>query len=204
LVSRVAYVPLTPETNTFDADGNLTLDGLWSYTWDGENRLTRIETRTNAITANDYWQRVDLTYDHMGRRVRKQVSGWLSTGGWTLLRAQRFFYDGWNLIGQVDEVTGTRLSFVWGSDLSGSLQGAGGVGGLLALVVHNGTLAGTYFYGYDGNGNVAVLINAADGSEAARYEYGPFGELLRVSGPLARLNPLRFSTKYQDDETGLL
>ena len=33
---------------------------------------------------------------------------------------------------------------------------------------------------------------------------GPFGEVLRATGPLARANPLRFSTKYQDDETGLL
>jgi len=27
------------------------------------------------------------------------------------------------------------------------MQGAGGVGGLKALIVHNGSLAGTYFYG---------------------------------------------------------
>jgi len=35
-------------------------------------------------------------------------------------------------------------------------------------------------------------------------EYGPFGELLRATGPMAKLNPFRFSTKYQDDETDLL
>jgi RHS repeat-associated protein len=35
-------------------------------------------------------------------------------------------------------------------------------------------------------------------------EYGPFGELLRATGPLARANPFRFSTQYQDDETDLL
>lgn len=33
---------------------------------------------------------------------------------------------------------------------------------------------------------------------------GPFGELIRATGPMAKLNPIRFSTKYQDDETGLL
>ena len=31
-----------------------------------------------------------------------------------------------------------------------------------------------------------------------------FGEVLRESGPMAKANPLRFSTKYQDEETGLL
>jgi uncharacterized protein RhaS with RHS repeats len=33
---------------------------------------------------------------------------------------------------------------------------------------------------------------------------GPFGELIRATGPMAKLNPFRFSTKYQDDETDFL
>ena len=37
-----------------------------------------------------------------------------------------------------------------------------------------------------------------------RHEYGPFGELIRATGPMAKVNPFRFSTKYQDDETGLV
>jgi len=49
-----------------------------------------------------------------------------------------------------------------------------------------------------------ALVSAADGSVAARYEYGPFGELIRATGPMAKTNPFRFSTKYQDEETGLV
>jgi len=203
VVTRVNYLAQSPEVSTYDADGNLTQDGLWNYTWDGENRLLRMETRTNAITDTSYWQRLDFTYDYMSRRIRKQVSGWTGTA-WTLIGSKRFLYDGWNLIGQVDEVTGVRLSFVWGTDLSGTAQGAGGVGGLVALVVHNGALAGTYFFAYDGNGNLVALVSGSDGSEAARYEYGPFGEVIRATRPMAKVNPFRFSTKYQDDETDLL
>src|SRR6202142_696339 len=33
---------------------------------------------------------------------------------------------------------------------------------------------------------------------------GPFGEVIRATGPMAKANPVRFSTKYQDDETDLL
>ena len=33
---------------------------------------------------------------------------------------------------------------------------------------------------------------------------GPIGEVIRATGPMARVNPFRFSTKYQDDETDLL
>jgi RHS repeat-associated protein len=51
---------------------------------------------------------------------------------------------------------------------------------------------------------VKALVNAADGTLSARYEYGPFGEMVRSVGSVARLNPFRFSAKYQDDETGLI
>ena len=40
--------------------------------------------------------------------------------------------------------------------------------------------------------------------EQTIYEYGPFGEPVRVSGAMAGQNPFRFSTKYTDGETGLL
>jgi len=33
---------------------------------------------------------------------------------------------------------------------------------------------------------------------------GPFGEVVRKTGAMAKANPFRFSTKYQDDETDLL
>ncbi|NLH74599.1 MAG: RHS repeat protein, partial [Verrucomicrobia bacterium] len=33
------YVPPATESFTHDADGNLTSDGRWTYSWDAENRL---------------------------------------------------------------------------------------------------------------------------------------------------------------------
>jgi RHS repeat-associated protein len=59
------------------------------------------------------------------------------------------------------------------------------------------------FVTHDGNGNVMALINTADGTFLANYDYGPFGEVLRTTGPIANSNPFGFSTKYQDDESGL-
>ena len=35
-------------------------------------------------------------------------------------------------------------------------------------------------------------------------DYGPFGELIRATGPMAKVNPFRFSTKYDDDESDLV
>jgi len=72
------------------------------------------------------------------------------------------------------------------------------------MTVATGTNAGSYFFAYDGNGNVAALANAPDGTVAARYEYGAFGEPIRTSGAAAKENPFRFSTKFTDDESDLL
>jgi RHS repeat-associated protein len=193
------FVPKTPETYTHDADGNLTNDGRFAYSWDGENRLTIM----TANTAVGIKERLDFKYDAQSRRIRKRVwTNWDGAAG-TLISLQQYVYDGWNLVAILGANNVVQQSFTWGLDQSGTEQGAGGVGGLLTMRVHTGPLAGTYFYCYDGNGNITALVNAADGSIAAQYEYGPFGQLLRATGPLAFVNPFRFSTKYQDDETGL-
>jgi RHS repeat-associated protein len=73
----------------------------------------------------------------------------------------------------------------------------------MATVIHNGPGAGVYFPVYDGNGNVMGYVRASDGGMVAQYEYGPFGELLRATGPLAQTFNHLFSTKYFDWETGL-
>jgi len=63
---------------------------------------------------------------------------------------------------------------------------------------------GVQYAAYDGNGNVAALVKATDGSLTARYDYGPFAEPIRASGSMAKANPIRFSTKYTDYESGLV
>jgi RHS repeat-associated protein len=55
---------------------------------------------------------------------------------------------------------------------------------------------------YDGNGNSTASTDASTGANSAVFEYGPFGEPLRVTGPAALAMPLRFSTMYEDDVTG--
>ena len=48
-------------------------------------------------------------------------------------------------------------------------------------------------------------VETQDPSERSRTCLeGPFGEVVRATGPMAKANPFRFSTKYQDDETDLL
>jgi len=178
------YASILPAAGTpaYDADGNMTSDGTFIYSWDAENRLT--EVRSNAVVV------VQNAYDFTGRRV------WKATAAAT----NAFLYDGWLLIRELsasDENLATN-SYLWGLDLSGSLQGAGGVGGLLCHV-RGGR---PQFSFYDANGNVTGLVDT-NGDVVAQYDYDPFGNLLAQSGDQADANPFRFSSKPWDEETGL-
>lgn len=195
------YTAVTEQTTyspTYDPDGNLqnAPDGM-HYTYNGENRLiaAQPETPVNGDT------RVEFTYDYMGRRVQKIVYTY-DTDNWSPITEYQYIYDGWNLIKQTTTPTGgssVDKYYVWGLDLSQSLQGAGGVGGLVASV--QGSL--TTHYCYDANGNVTQLIDASDGSLAAHYEYDPFGNTVAAIGTMAGDNVYRFSTKYYDTEVNL-
>jgi RHS repeat-associated protein len=196
-----AFVPESPEAFTHDDDGNLLSDGRWQYTWDAENRLVAMETRTN-LPASIPRLRLELAYDSQSRRVRKKVYSWTGAA-WSTSSDTRFVYDGWNLLAEIDSTGAPLRSYVWGLDLSGSLQGAGGIGGLLCITQHS-TPATRHLPSYDGNGNLVVLVDAATGAPVAQYEYDPFGNPLRVTGASAGTNPFRFSTKYTDAETGLV
>ena len=185
---------------TYDDDGNLTsvtnLDGTTRYTYNAENRLVTVEPETPADGAT----KVEFIYDYMGRRVQKTVYAY-ATDHWSRITDHLFVYDGWNMIEEItdDESIETSKYFVWGLDLSLSLQGAGGVGGLLATV--DGSL--TYQFMYDGNGNVGQMVNSENSYLAAHYEYDPFGKMAKQSGVYADENAYRFSTKYYDAEINL-
>ena len=90
-----------------------------------------------------------------------------------------------------------EAQYFWGLDLSDALQGAGGVGGLLA-VSRNGHF---YFPTFDNNGNVTKYIDEF-GNIVAAYEYDDFGRIVSQSGSLADFFRHRFSTKYYDPEMG--
>ena len=163
-----------------DADGNLTDDGSKLFVWDAENRLIEIKLKSDSSTVATY------AYDYKSRRITKTVGA----------TETNFIYEGWNPIA---EFSGTTLSksYVWGMDLSGSMQGAGGVGGLLSVNDGNDT----YYPTFDGNGNVSEYVDAT-GNVVAHYEYDAFGQVV-ASGSMKDDFTHQFSTKQLDSESGL-
>jgi RHS repeat-associated protein len=186
---------LTPISH--DANGNLLLQNGVSYVWDSENRLLSVTPNTPAIGD----KALVHTYDGQHRRVTRTVKEW-TAGGWDDLETIQFIYEGWNVIEEyrltASDTTLAR-NFTWGTDLSGSLQGAGGVGGLLLAEEINGGTTTAYHFHYDGNGNVTEITDLS-GNPAASYRYDAFGNTLTSTGAYADQNRYRFSTKPLDSE----
>src|SRR5688572_29073516 len=182
----------------FQPDGNLTADGRWTYTWDAENRLTQVAAISSVPSGAK--RKLQFAYDHVGRRVEKKVFDWNgSSYNASPSTHIKFANDGWRPVAELNGSTGAVVrSYCWGKDLSGSLKGAGGIGGL--LMVREG--GATYAARYDANGNLVGFYNLTDDNVALRVEYGPYGQLLTSRGYYTSC-PFRFSTKYQDSETGL-
>lgn len=205
------FIAKAAQTFAYDDDGNMTHDSVWDYIYDAENRLIAMQHRTEVIgvgmIAIADARRLEFAYDYAGRRVAKIVKGgWDGSGYPSVLSHAKFIYDGWNLVAEYNAATPTTIgtlvrAYTWGLDLAGSLTATGGVGALIQL--YDAGTSKTYLPTYDGNGNVVSMIDAASGALEAVYEYNPFGELIRQEGAYVGENPIRFSSKYTDLETGL-
>ncbi|MFA7172230.1 MAG: RHS repeat-associated core domain-containing protein [Kiritimatiellia bacterium] len=191
----------------YNEDGNLVKDHRLNYAWDAENCLV---STWPAVFQNGGII-VKNSYDHLHRRAKKEVeqlvdfdSSQLSSptnGRFINIYTSTYVYDQNKLIlEQCTYSNGTHsiTYYVWGSDLSGTLDGAGGVGGLQAVQNKNGI----FYPHYDANGNITEYVDP-NGSVVAQYRYDPFGEIIYSSGSLKDSFHFRFSTKYHDEETFL-
>ncbi len=197
----------------YDLNGNLTSEFSAAggtnrqFVYDDENELI-------SVYVTNLW-RSDFVYDgKMRRRVEKDYSWDAGTTSWQQTNETRFIYDG-NLVVQERNTNNQPVvTYTRGDDLSGTLQGAGGIGGLLARSAH-ATVVPWYvlpgggplytvssYYHADGNGNITMLLDASQ-NVVAKYLYDPFGNTLAQSGPLASANTYRFSSKEWNANAGL-
>lgn len=194
--------PAANQTLTYDWDGNLTSDGIWAYEWSPENRLSAMSMTAITGVPDSKRLRLEFVYDYQGRRISKTVKSW-NGSAFSNQTTTLFVYDGWNVVAILNPQLSALKAFLWGQDLSGTEAGAGGIGGLVAILeVVVSEVSNSHFAAYDGNGNITGLTRSGDLLPSARYDYSPFGETLRATGPFALVNPFRCSTKFVDDESG--
>lgn len=186
-----------PVAFTHDARGNLLNDGQPLLAYDAEDQLTSIRVPPTATASG--WE-TQFVYDGLGRlRIRREIT--VPATGSTTARTTnqvRYLYDGFTAVQERDGNNAVLATYTRGNDLSGSPQGAGGIGGLLART----DAAGSLFYHSDAGGNVTTLFNASQ-AVVGRYAYDPFGNLLGMSGASAAGNRYRFSSKEVHPQTGI-
>jgi RHS repeat-associated protein len=182
-----AAAALTPG---YDDDGNMTSGPLpvspatnSTLLWDAENRLTEVKNAAGTALEKN-------VFDSGSQKIATIVNGITTL----------YLYDGWNCVAEYSGTTLTKTR-LWGTDLSGSMQSAGGVGGLLVESQISNSQIPNFFPTYDGNGNISEYLDST-GQVTAHYEYDPFGNTV-VNTDTANLFTYRFSTKPIGIATGL-
>jgi hypothetical protein len=171
------------ETLTHDADGNLTSDGHWTYTWDAENRLTSLEEKTSTRQPPSLMvrQRLEFRYDAAGRRIAKKVLHAEGNGNFVLKSSQVFLYDGWNMIAEFSlkessrfatcDSTHLRMGPRRQRQLHRSRRRRRLDPSPSTIANHSQPPQTAFAPCYDGNGNVTELCALSTSTVSARYEY---------------------------------
>ena len=151
-------------------------NGVWSYSYDSQNRLSN-------VISNGVMVSTDI-YDAESRRIGTLIAS----------RQTVFLYDMWHIIRDIGGTASgnTAIDRFWGKDLSGSMQSAGGIGGLLAEHHVNGS----FFSACDNLGNIGAYFDS-NGINVANYEYDAFGRTTVFGGLLNEAFMFKFSTKTE-------
>ena len=171
------------QTITYDAIGNPTNDGTWTYEWQAGRQLKRMSREGQAVS---------FKYGHDGLRIEKVLehSWYPETTKYTyhgkLLTHMTVDYTDWDEVAQQD-----KLHFFYDAQSRP------------AKVNFNGTI---YTYIHNLQGDVVGLLDNA-GSLVVEYKYDGWGRLLSTIGTLAgtlgKRNPFRYRGYVYDEEAGL-
>ena len=185
VATSIAEVVVGATAYGHDANGNLTSDANFAYQYDVQNRLTNVVRKADGVST------LANRYDGTGRRVEAVRE----TG------TERYVYfpGSFLVLAVLDGSNNVKEVFTHGPDLSGSLGGAGGIGGILAQTT-GAAGPGTHYLHPDAMGNV-VMTTDASGQTSSTVHYGPFGRILARSGEFQ--SRYLFSSKEWEAAAGL-
>jgi len=168
---------------SYDAIGNPTSDGIWSYDWEVGRRLKSMSAEGTAL----YFK-----YDHNGLRTQKVVQqDWYPVTTNYLLHGKLIThmtvdYTDWDEVARQDV-----LHFFYDTQSRP------------AKVSFNGVI---YTYIHNLQGDIVGLLDSA-GTLVVEYKYDVWGKRLSTDGTLAdtlgKRNPFRYRGYVYDEESGL-
>ena len=173
------YTAIDDFTPQYDADGNQTLikteTGIWSVTYNAENRPIRWQSGDTVIT---------MSFDRMGRRIEMRTV----KNGTEIL--QRFVYDNYLCIQQLRGTDNSLYhSYIWDPTEPIATR----------PLIFRPSTGGTAYYFHDGNKNVSDLVPTS--GAPIHYAYTPLGTPT-ASAPSE--NPVGFSSEFYDEITNLV
>lgn len=184
-----------PLIREYDEDGNQikvkTSTGEWEVKYNALNQ---------AVSFTQDAKRVECRYDYLNRRVEKTVYE-----GEVLVSRKRFIYRDFLQLAELDAANATemvqpvlRKTYLWDPMEPTATR-------ILAMTLFDetGTYVENLFYTHDLLKNTTGLFDT-QGECRALYEYGPYGNVLKMEGNMVENNPFHFSSEYADDELELV
>jgi RHS repeat-associated protein len=174
---------------SYDANGNLKNDGVYSYAYDEENRLTGVTRISDGAVVGQY------QYDALGRRVVK------TAGASGPPVSTNYFYDFSRIVEEQTSASATLATYVFGNYIDE------------ALTMDRG--GKEYYFHQNGLWSVEAVTDAT-GTVMERYEYDAYGQPAVLTGPGTAVppnawgtphsaigNPWMFTGRQDDEETGI-
>ena len=150
-----------------------------TYTWDSQNRLTRIDFPDGGLA--------EYFYDPFGRRIRKRV---VDAAGVETIR--KYVYDAEDIVAIYDGSDALLMQFVHGP----------GIDEPLLVIDYRSNSQGTpYYYHTDHLGSIVAITNSG-GQVVQQYRYDTYGNIVSVLDPNFE-QPYAFTGREWDAESGL-
>jgi RHS repeat-associated protein len=173
------YTQISTTNLSYDLNGNLTDDGINTYTYDYANRLLRV-TRDSQILG-------EYKYDTLRRRISKTTNNDPQTTTY-------YYYDGVRCIEERNSEDGVIATYVFGN----------GIDEVLTMERNSET----YYFHENSLGSI-YAVTTGTGTIAERYTYDAYGNPIFLDGsgtPITNsliANRLLFTGREFDTETGL-
>ena len=163
-----------PTGLTYDANGNLTDDGVRKYVWDAFNRLVTVKTESGTVVACYF-------YDASGRRIRAVVSAG-GINGDAVNGTTDFYHDGPRVIEEHDGSDAITQQYVYGNGEDEVWTLDNRRGGITVAALNASTGSNRLFYHSDRLSSVYGLTNQG-GTLIEGYMYDPYGKQTVIVNP---------------------
>lgn len=191
-------IPKTPQTFWYDSDGNTLSDGVWTNTWDAENRMSATENTSGVPSggrAKEAW-----TFDDEGHWIQRVLFTW-SGSAYLPNSTNRFVWQQGVMLAILRDSPVVEGTVLRGMERGMTAQERVGNGMVVAVCLDTNENE-RHFCVTDGHGNVVALVGGTTGSRSGTYEFDSFGNTVCMTGTAARRNPVRFASQFTDDVVG--